>query len=47
MTIFSEKEDLELVLEYFKKEDFVDEKNIFLFGASQGGLVTSLVAEEN
>lgn len=46
MTIFTEKEDLLVVFDYIKKMDCVDKESIFLFGGSQGGLVTSLAAEE-
>lgn len=46
MTIFTEKEDLLTVFHYIKGLDFVDKENIYLFGGSQGGLVTALVAEE-
>lgn len=46
MTIFTEKEDLLTVYHYIKSLDFVDKDHIFLLGASQGGLVTALVAEE-
>ena len=45
MTIFTEKEDLLTVFNCIKKMDNVDKKNIFLFGASQGGFVTALTAE--
>lgn len=46
MTIFTEKEDLLTVFDYFAKMDIVDKDRMFIFGGSQGGLVTSLVAEE-
>ena len=46
MTIFTEKEDLLVVFDYIKKLDIVDKEKIFLFGGSQGGLVTALAAEE-
>lgn len=46
MTIFTEKEDLAKVIEEVKTWENVDKENIFLFGGSQGGLVTALVAEE-
>ena len=46
MTVFTEKEDLIAVLNYIKTLSFVDSDGIYLFGGSQGGLVTTLAAEE-
>lgn len=46
MTIFSEMEDLRAVIDYVRSLEQVDANNLFLMGGSQGGLVTSLVAEE-
>ena len=46
MTIFTEKEDLLAVFDYVSKLEYVDSENIYLFGGSQGGLVTTLAAEE-
>lgn len=46
MTIFTEKEDLHSVLRYMKENRAVDADNIFLFGGSQGGLVSALAAAE-
>jgi dienelactone hydrolase len=46
MSIFTEKEDLCAAIDTIKNWDNVDRDNIFLFGASQGGLVTALVADE-
>lgn len=46
MSIFTEKEDLCAVLSAVQKWERVDDKNIFLFGESQGGLVTALTADE-
>ena len=46
MTIFTEKEDLSAVIEEVRTWEKVDKNNVFLFGGSQGGLVTALVAEE-
>ena len=46
MTIFTEKEDLLTVLRYIKSMKSVDNDHIFLFGGSQGGMVTALAAEE-
>ena len=44
MTIHTEMEDLNFVIDSLKKEDFVDEEEVYLAGHSQGGLVSSLVA---
>lgn len=44
MTIESEKEDLNFIIDSLKKEEFVDEEKIYVAGHSQGGLVSSLVA---
>lgn len=46
MTLFTEKEDLETVLDAVKEFEFVDENRIYLFGTSQGGLVSALVAND-
>lgn len=46
MTLFTEKEDLCAVIDEIKKWDNVDRDNIFLFGGSQGGLVSALAADE-
>jgi pimeloyl-ACP methyl ester carboxylesterase len=46
MTLFTEKEDLCAVINAVQTWDHVDTNNIFLFGASQGGLISALVAEE-
>lgn len=46
MTIFTEVEDLKAVLQMIKGLDFVDNQKIFLFGTSQGGLVSALTAAE-
>lgn len=46
MTIFTEKEDLHSVLRFMKENGAADAQNIFLFGCSQGGLVSTLAAEE-
>ena len=42
-TIFSEEETLTYIINYFKKLDYID--NIYLFGTSQGGLVSSIVGD--
>ena len=46
MTLFTEKNDLLAVYEYITLMDNVDPEQVFLFGASQGGMVSALVAEE-
>ncbi len=46
MTVFTEKEDLLAVFEYVSSLEYVETDNIYLFGASQGGFVTTLAAEE-
>lgn len=46
MTILSEKSDVLAIFHYISAMDIVDENNVFLFGGSQGGLVTALSAAE-
>lgn len=46
MTLLSEKANLITVMDYFSKEDYIDSNNIILMGASQGGMVSALVADE-
>ncbi len=46
MTIFTEKSDLLTVIDAISSLDFVDDKNLWLFGGSQGGMITVLAAEE-
>lgn len=46
MTIFSEKEDLLAVFDAVCGWETTEKENIFVFGGSQGGLVTALAAEE-
>lgn len=46
MTVFTEKEDLLAVFNYIQTLDNVDSNQMFLFGGSQGGFVTTLAAEE-
>ncbi|MDE6603027.1 MAG: alpha/beta hydrolase [Lachnospiraceae bacterium] len=46
MTLFTEKEDLLAVIDEVKKWTWVDNSHIYLFGASQGGMVSALAAEE-
>ena len=44
MTVFTEKEDLFAVIDFIEKQQ--NTAKIFLFGASMGGLVSALCAEE-
>lgn len=44
MTVFTEVEDLEAVLEAVRGLDCVDSQSVYLFGTSQGGLVSALTA---
>lgn len=46
MTLFSECEDLNAGLDEALKHHKVDRSNVFLFGGSQGGLVSSMVASK-
>lgn len=46
MTLFSEIKDLKAVLAAVCAMDNVDAENVYLFGTSQGGLVTALAAED-
>ena len=46
MSVLTEKEDLLAVFDYVRELDAVDNRQIFLFGGSQGGLVSTLVAQE-
>ena len=45
MTISSECSNLQAVLKYVSSLPYVDSENVFLFGGSQGGFVSALVAE--
>ena len=47
MSIFTEKRDLEEVMNMVKNLDFVDAENLFLYGMSQGGLVSAIVANDH
>ncbi len=47
MSVQTEKDDLEAVYQYVKMQVFVDRENIFLGGASQGGMVTALFAAQH
>lgn len=44
MSIFSEREQLQDIITHIKTMDFVDNRNFFLFGESQGAFVTALTA---
>lgn len=46
MTVSSEAADLNAILDEVKGLDFVDADNLFLFGESQGGFVSALVAAQ-
>lgn len=47
MTVFTEVEDLEAVLAEISALSYVDETQVYLFGTSQGGLVSALVANDH
>lgn len=47
MSIFTEQKDLEAVIKSLKQKKYVDEKNIFLFGTSQGGAVSAITAAKH
>lgn len=47
MSVFTEQYDLNAVLNNMLSQNFVDKNNLFLLGASQGGVVSTLVAAEN
>ena len=46
MTLFTEKEDLNAVIDEVLTWDWVDKRHIYLFGGSQGGMISALTAEE-
>ncbi len=46
MSIITERDDLEAVIDYFKSRDDVDTSRITLMGDSQGGMVTALAAAD-
>ena len=46
MTVFTEVDDLGIVLDKIRTLDYIDPDNVFVLGSSQGGLVTALVAEK-
>lgn len=47
MSIFTEQADLETVIGMIRELDYVDQDYVFLFGASQGGLVSGITAAAN
>lgn len=47
MSIFTQQSDLEAVMEMLCELDCVDSENLFLLGASQGGLVSVITAADN
>lgn len=47
MTLLTEKEDLGAAFSYCAQLPYADIDNLFLFGESQGGLVSALFAEEH
>lgn len=44
MSVLTEAEDLEAVIEYVKGKEYTDSENILLMGCSQGGFVSALTA---
>ena len=46
MSVITEKEDLLAIIDYVKKQDFVDTDNLFLLGESQGGCVSGITAPD-
>ena len=46
MSIVTEKDDLNRVVDFIKTLDYVDTDNLFLFGESQGGCVSAMAAAE-
>ena len=46
MSIMTEKKDLLAVFDYISKLDGIDSENMFLAGASQGGMISAMAAEE-
>ena len=45
MSVFTEVDDLEAVLDHFAEQSYVDKRKISLFGCSQGGFVSAIVAK--
>jgi pimeloyl-ACP methyl ester carboxylesterase len=46
MSVFTEKSDLEAVIETVKSFEFADSDNLFLLGGSQGGLVSAMAVAD-
>lgn len=46
MSLITEMEDYNFIIDQIKKEDFVDEDKIYVAGHSQGGLIASLIAPD-
>ena len=46
-SVLTEKEDLDSVIERISKLECVDDKQVYIFGHSQGGLVASMCANNN
>ena len=47
MSVLTEEDDLDAVIKFLRKLDVVDKDNIFLIGASLGGVVASLYAHHH
>lgn len=47
MSVFTEQKDLEAVIDLMQAQDYVDQKNFFLMGTSQGGAVSAITASEH
>lgn len=47
MTLFTEAEDLGCALDVLRAHPQIDENSVFLFGGSQGGLVTAMLAAQH
>ena len=44
MSVFTEQEDLDIVLAMLRQQNFVDSGHLFLLGQSQGGVVVTMTA---
>ncbi len=44
MSVFTQKDDLDIVIDLVMEQDGIDPERIYLLGASQGGMVSALVA---